>query len=108
MISRNEFRRLSLSQLILSITLFSSLQCSQTSKFDDDFIDVGIRLNGDSSDYLIADLIATENNFDNGGYVSTFHTFTFTDISFTLDQRYRYVPFSNKFGKSSQIKTIRR
>lgn len=37
---------------------------------DDEFIDIGVRLSGNNRDFLIADLIAEENNLFNAGDVS--------------------------------------
>ena len=37
---------------------------------EDDFMDIGVQLKGNSRDFLVADLIAEENDFFNAGHVS--------------------------------------
>lgn len=37
---------------------------------EDDFMDIGVQLKGNNRDFLVADLIAEENDFFNAGHVS--------------------------------------
>lgn len=55
--------------LILILCVWNVNACGDEND-DDDFIDIGIQLNGDNRDILIADLIAEEKDLYNAGHVS--------------------------------------
>jgi hypothetical protein len=70
----NILTRKTIRLFIFSLTLLVCILHTQAYKQDnddnDDFIDVGVRLTGNSHDSLVADLIAEEREFINNGLVS--------------------------------------
>lgn len=81
------------SLVLIHISITSS---SQKDADSDEFIDLGIRLTGDNTDALLADLIAEERELFNAGHVRQFfaHAPIVSLHWSTVDTRSRYVPFS--------------
>ena len=88
--------------LILILCVWNINACGDENDDDDEFIDIGIQLNGDNRDILIADLIAEEKDLFNAGHVR---------ISMFDERRKRehlilYIDFWHWFTSSSNSTTM--
>ena len=72
---------------------------------DDDFIDIGIQLNGDNRDILIADLIAEEKDLYNAGHVriSMIEERKGVRLVFYIDCWHWFASFSHSTKMQSKI-----